>query len=432
MENLFIPNFKDEEHLRDVQLAGLKWTVSHAYQGSEFYKNSFDKLGIKPEDIKTIDDLKNLPFTTSNDLKENYPFPLLSVPFEKIVRIHASSGTTGRKKILVYTKKDLKDWANMFARCYEFVGLSKQDRVQICVGYGLWTAGVGFQLGCEEFGALAIPAGPGNLELQMQFLIDFKPTVICATASMGLLLAEEVERRNLKNQINVKKVIFGAERSNDVMRDKIKYLLGAEDTFDIVGLTELYGPGMGIECKSHRGIHYWADHYIVELINPETLKPVEEGEMGELVYTTLRKEGAPLIRYRSRDITKLIKEKCPCGLPFPQHDRILGRSDDMFIVRGVNVYPGHIDETLAKYKHVGSEYQIYVERRNDGKDYMTIKVERELEADKNLDLEIINKIESSIKKSLFVSSKVEILDYNTLPRTTKKVQRVFDLRDLCT
>ncbi len=432
MENLFIPNFKDEEHLRDVQLAGLKWTVSHAYQGSEFYKNSFDKLGIKPEDIKTIDDLKNLPFTTSNDLKENYPFPLLSVPFEKIVRIHASSGTTGRKKILVYTKKDLKDWANMFARCYELVGLSKQDRVQICVGYGLWTAGVGFQLGCEEFGALAIPAGPGNLELQMQFLIDFKPTVICATASMGLLLAEEVERRNLKNQINVKKVIFGAERSNDVMRDKIKYLLGAEDTFDIVGLTELYGPGMGIECKSHRGIHYWADHYIVELINPETLKPVEEGEMGELVYTTLRKEGAPLIRYRSRDITQLIKEKCPCGLPFPQHDRILGRSDDMFIVRGVNVYPGHIDETLAKYKHVGSEYQIYVERRNDGKDYMTIKVERELEADKNLDLEIINKIESSIKKSLFVSSKVEILDYNTLPRTTKKVQRVFDLRDLCT
>ncbi len=302
MKQRFMPKAKTEEELKFLQLEGLKWTVAHAYRGSDFYRRRFDEAGVKPEDIRSLDDLKRLPFVTAQDLQEQYPWPLQSVPFDRIVRLHASSGTTGKRKVLIYTAKDIDDWADMFARCYEIAGLTREDRVQICVGYGVWTAGVGFQLGCERFGALAIPAGPGNMEMQMQFLEDFQPTVICSTASMGLLMAEEVQKRDLKDKINVKKVIFGAERSNDAMRETIKGLLGAEQTFDIPGLTELYGPGTGLDCEHHSGIHYWADYYIMELIDPDTLEPVPEGEVGE--YTRPPRRRSPPIRHRSRDLTR--------------------------------------------------------------------------------------------------------------------------------
>jgi phenylacetate-CoA ligase len=429
MKKTFMPEFKTREELESFQLEGLQWTVAHAYEGSAFYRERFDAAGVKPEDIETLDDLKRLPFVTAQDLQEQYPFPLRSVPFEKIVRLHASSGTTGKRKVLVYTAKDIDDWANMFARCYEIAGLSQEDRVQICVGYGVWTAGAGFQIGCERFGALAIPAGPGNIEMQMQFLVDFQPTVICATASMGLLMAEEVEKRGLRDKINVQKVIFGAERSNDAMKNKIKELIGAEQTFDIPGLTELYGPGTGLDCECHRGIHYWADYYIMELLDPETLEPVPEGEVGEMVYTTLRKEGAPLIRYRSRDLTKLVPGLCPCGSMLPRHDRILGRSDDMFIIRGVNIYPGHIDEILACQEGIGSEYQIHLFRGDDGKDYMSIKVERDEKGLPEKDAAVARKVESEIKKGILVSGTVEIVDYHALPRTDRKARRIFDTRE---
>jgi phenylacetate-CoA ligase len=429
MKKTFMPEFKTREELESFQLEGLQWTVAHAYEGSAFYRERFDAAGVKPEDIETLDDLKRLPFVTAQDLQEQYPFPLRSVPFEKIVRLHASSGTTGKRKVLVYTAKDIDDWANMFARCYEIAGLSQEDRIQICVGYGVWTAGAGFQIGCERFGALAIPAGPGNIEMQMQFLVDFQPTVICATASMGLLMAEEVEKRGLRDKINVQKVIFGAERSNDAMKNKIKELIGAEQTFDIPGLTELYGPGTGLDCECHRGIHYWADYYIMELLDPETLDPVPEGEVGEMVYTTLRKEGAPLIRYRSRDLTKLVPGLCPCGSMLPRHDRILGRSDDMFIIRGVNIYPGHIDEILACQEGIGSEYQIHLFRGDDGKDYMSIKVERDEKGLPEKDAAVARKVESEIKKGILVSGTVEIVDYHALPRTDRKARRIFDTRE---
>jgi len=429
MKKSFMPDFKTEEEIQALQVEGLKWTVAHAYNGSEFYRKRFDEAGIKPEDIKSLDDLQRLPFVTAHDLQEQYPWPLQAVPMEKIVRLHASSGTTGKRKVMIYTNKDIDDWANMFARCYEIAGLSREDRIQICVGYGVWTAGVGFQLGCERFGALAIPAGPGNMDMQMQFLEDFQPTVICSTASMGLLMAEEVEKRGLKNKINVKKVIFGAERSNDAMRNTIKNLLGAEETFDIPGLTELYGPGTGLDCPHHQGIHYWADYYIMELLNPDTLQPVADGEVGEMVYTTLRKEGSPLIRYRSRDLTRRISGTCPCGSILPRHDRILGRSDDMFIIRGVNIYPGHIDEILATQEGVGSEYQIHLARKDDGKDYMTIRVERAEGMTAENDKRVASKIESAIKKGILVSGTVEIVDYHSLPRTERKSKRVFDNRD---
>jgi len=429
MKKSFMPDFKTAEEIQAVQLAGLKWTVAHAYNGSEFYRKRFDEAGIKPEDIKSLDDLQRLPFVTAQDLQQQYPWPLKAVPLEKIVRLHASSGTTGKRKVMVYTNKDIDDWANMFARCYEIAGLTEQDRIQICVGYGVWTAGVGFQLGCERFGALAIPAGPGNMEMQMQFLEDFQPTVICSTASMGLLMAEEVEKRGLKNKINVKKVIFGAERSNDAMRNTIKNLLGAEETFDIPGLTELSGPGTGLDCPHHQGIHYWADYYIMELLDPDTLQPVADGEVGEMVYTTLRKEGSPLIRYRSRDLTRRIPGICPCGSILPRHDRILGRSDDMFIIRGVNIYPSQIDGILATQEGIGSEYQIHLARKDDGKDYMTIRVERLEGLTAENDKRAATKIESAIKKGILVSGAVEIVDYHSLPRTERKARRVFDNRD---
>ena len=429
MAKSFMPTVKTKKELADLQLKGLKWTVNHAYRGSPFYRKRLEERGVEPGDIRTLKDLQKLPFTTAKDLQEGYPFPLLSVPFEKVVRIHASSGTTGKRKVLAYTQKDINDWASFFARCYEMAGLTHEDRVQIAVGYGVWTAGAGFQLGCERFGAMTIPAGPGNLDMQCQFLVDMKTTAMCCTASMGLLMAEEVLKRGIKDQIFLKKMIFGSERSSDAMRNRIKGILNLDHLFDIPGMTELYGPGTGLDCIYHTGIHYWADYYILEILDPETLKPVPEGETGEMVVTTLRKEAAPLIRYRTRDLTRLIPGKCPCGSILPRHDRLLGRSDDMIIFRAVNIYPGQIDHILSGMPGIGSEYQIILDRKEDGKDYMTIKVERDQGVDREKDQELSKKVGEQVKKQILVSAGVEIVDYGTLPRSERKSKRVFDNRE---
>ena len=429
MKKSFMPTAKTRDELAELQLKGLQWTVNHAYNGSLFYKAKMDDTGVGPEDIPSLDDLDKLPFTTSKDLQEGYPFPLLSVPFEKVVRIHASSGTTGKRKVLCYTQKDIEDWTHFFARCYEMAQLTQEDRVQIAVGYGVWTAGISFQMGCEAFGAMAIPAGPGNLDMQCEFLIDLQTTVMCCTASMGLLMAEEVNKRGIKDKINLKKMIFGSERTSDAMRKRIGDLLGIEQMFDIPGMTELYGPGTGLDCAYHTGIHYWADYYILEILDPETLKAVPEGETGEMVVTTLRKEAAPLIRYRTRDLTRLISGECPCGSILPRHDRLLGRSDDMIIFRAVNIYPGQIDHVLSAIDEIGSEFQIILDRKEDGKDYMTIKVERREGVDKSQDSELSKKISTQIKKEILVSGNVELVDYGSLPRSERKSKRVFDNRD---
>jgi len=424
-----MPAVATPEELGDLQLRQLQWTVRHAYDGSAFYRKRLDDSGVKPDDIKSLDNLTNLPFTTANDLKEDYPFPLLSVPFEKVVRIHASSGTTGKRKVLCYTRKDIDDWTHFFARCYEMAELTPEDRVQIAVGYGVWTAGISFQMGCEAFGAMAIPAGPGNMDMQCEFLVDMQSTVMCCTASMGLLLAEEINRRGIRDKINLKKMIFGSERSSDAMRKRIGNLLGLEHMFDIPGMTELYGPGTGLDCIHHTGIHYWADYYILEILDPETLKPVPEGETGEMVVTTLEKEAVPLIRYRTRDLTRLVPGQCPCGSVLPRHDRILGRSDDMIIFRAVNIYPGQIDHVLSGVNGIGSEFQIFLERKDDGRDYMTIKVERDQGVDRSQDAELSKKTGGEIKKQIMVSADVEIVDYGALPRSERKSKRVFDNRD---
>jgi phenylacetate-CoA ligase len=429
MTKTFMPSVTSRDKLLDLQLKGLQWTVNHAYSGSPVYKKRLDDAGIGPDSIRSLDDLEKLPFTTSKDLQEGYPFPLLSVPFENVVRIHASSGTTGKRKVLSYTQKDIEDWTHFFARCYEMAQLTLDDRVQIAVGYGVWTAGISFQMGCEAFGAMAIPAGPGNLDMQCQFLVDFQTTVMCCTSSMGLLMAEQVDKRGIKDKINLKKMIFGSERSSDSMRKRINDILGLEHLFDIPGMTELYGPGTGLDCAFHTGIHYWADYYILEILDPDTLKPVPEGETGEMVVTTLKKEAVPLIRYRTRDLTRLIPGECPCGSILPRHDRLLGRSDDMIIFRAVNIYPGQVDHVLSGIDEIGSEYQIIIDRKEDGKDYMTIKVERGEGVDRSQDPELSKKISEKIKKEVLVSGDIEIVDYGSLPRSERKSKRVFDNRD---
>jgi phenylacetate-CoA ligase len=429
MKKTFMPAVKTHDELRKLQLKGLLWTVNHACNGSALYRQRFHEAGIKPKDIHTLDDLGRLPFTTADDLKEGYPFPLLSVPFDKVVRIHASSGTTGKRKVLCYSRKDIDDWTHFFARCYEMAQLTPEDRVQIAVGYGVWTAGISFQMGCEAFGAMAIPAGPGNLDMQCQFLIDFQTTVMVCTASMGLLLAEEVNRRGLRDKINLKKMIFGSERSSGAMRHRIQDLLGLEHMFDIPGMTELYGPGTGLDCIHHSGIHYWADYYLLEILDPDTLKPVPEGETGEMVVTTLEKEAVPLIRYRTRDLTRMVPGQCPCGSILPRHDRLLGRSDDMIIFRAVNVYPGQIDHVLSGIGGIGSEYQIILDRKGDGRDYMTLKVERDQDTGSGQDSELTKKITGEIKKQIMVSASIDLVEYGSLPRSERKSKRVFDNRD---
>jgi phenylacetate-CoA ligase len=424
----FPPKYATPEELPALQLKGLQWTVAHAFRNSPFYRRRLTAAGVSPSDIRTLEDLARLPFTTAEDLRDGYPLPLLSVEPREIVRIHSSSGTTGKRKILCYTRKDIDDWLDMFARCYEMAGLSREDRVQICVGYGLWTAGAGFQLGAEKFGAMTIPAGPGNLDLQCTFLLDLQTTVICCTASMGLLLAEEIHARGLRGRLNLKKVIMGAERTSEATVAAIKDLLGVREVYDIPGLTELYGPGTGLSCAHEAGIHYWADYYILELLDPDTLAPVGPGEIGEMVYTTLGKEAAPLIRFRSRDLTRLVEGACPCGCILPRHDRILGRSDDMVVFRGVNIYPGQVDEVLSRVDGAGSEHQVLFERREDGKDYMALKVERSGHIGESADIPLSRAIAGEIKRNLMVSCSVEILPHGTLPRSEKKTRRVFDNR----
>jgi phenylacetate-CoA ligase len=423
----FMPCFRSLEELHAIQLDGLKWTVDHAYSGSDICRKKLKDVGYTPGSIKTLDDLQSLPFTTSSDLAEGYPFPLLCVPLKDVVRLHASSGTTGKRKVLCYTQKDIDDWTHMFARCYEMAQLNREDRVQICVGYGVWTAGAGFQLGCERFGALAVPAGPGNLEMQIEFLMDFESTVLCCTASMGLLLAEEVERRNVRRLIKLEKMIFGSERSSEAMRNRIRTLLNLKDMFDIPGMTELYGPGTGLECSAHDGIHYWADYYILEIVDPETLQPVPDGEIGEMVVTTLGKEAVPLIRYRTRDLTAVKPGVCSCGNLLPRHDRILGRSDDMFIVRAVNIYPGQIDSVLSGLSGIGSEYQVVLQRF-DGKDTMNLRVEAELGLESSSFPEKAGLVRDSVKKKILVTPEVEIVPYGSLPRSERKTKRIIDMR----
>ncbi len=425
----FIPENLTKEKIEDIQFKGLKWTLNHCLNNSSLYTEKYRKAGIKADDVRNLSDLEHLPFLDKNDLMGDYPLPLKSVEDKDVVRIHGSSGTTGKRKIMCYTKNDIDVWADMFARCYELSGMTKNDRVHIAVGYGLWTAGAGFQLGCERFGAMAVPMGPVNTDMHVEMLVDMQSTVFCSTASMALLMAEEINTRGLKSKINLKKIILGAERSSDTMRSYIKELTGVNQIYDIYGLTELYGPGTGLDCSYHEGIHFWNDLFIFEIIDPDTLKPVPDGKEGELVITTLKKEASPLIRYRTHDITRIIPGECRCGLSFPRHGRIIGRSDDMFIYRAVNIYPSQVDLVLNTIDGIGSEYQIHLDHNKDGRDMMTIRVERDYSCSSDDDKALAGLVADKLRRKLLVRSEVEILAFHELPRTQRKSKRVFDHRN---
>ncbi|MFW5735128.1 MAG: phenylacetate--CoA ligase family protein, partial [Oceanidesulfovibrio sp.] len=398
------------------------------HENSPHYRAKLDAAGVEPGDIRSLDDLTKLPFSTVDDLRDGYPLPLLSVAEDEVVRIHASSGTTGKRKILAYTQNDIDTWKEMFARCYELAGLTRRDRVQIAVGYGLWTAGAGFQLGCERFGAMAVPVGPGNLEMQLSLAEDVQATCLCSTASMALLMGEEAQKRGMADRLALKRCIFGAETHSRKMRDSFTEQLGLEDSFDIAGLTELYGPGTALECQAHEGLHYWADIFILEIIDPETLEPVAPGEVGEMVVTSLRKEAAPLIRYRTRDLTRLMPGACSCGVAMPRHAPIMGRSDDMIIYRGVNIYPGQIADVLEQYPRLSSEYRIFLERR-EGRDTMAIKVERKPGVEQSGDEESAAAFAAALRDKLLARATVEILEPGELPRSFAKSKRVVDDRE---
>ncbi len=419
----FAPDSLTRETLEQIQMEGLRWTVRHAYENCPTYKKKFD------EDVRSLADLSRLPLSDKEDLAEGYPFPLRSVPFEKIVRVHASSGTTGKRKILCYTAGDIDTWASLFARCFEVAGVTCEDRVQIAVGYGLWTAGIGFQLGCERFGALAVPVGPANIDLHCELMVDLGSTVFCSTASMALLMAEEIHRRGLKPRIRVNKILMGAERHSEAQRARIRELMGVEHIFDLYGLTELYGPGTGVDCPLHKGIHYWSDAFLFEILDPATLTPLPAGQVGELVVTTLRKEASPLIRYRTHDLTRILPDPCPCGSPFPRHDRILGRSDDMFTFRAVNIFPSQVDHVLSGLDGLGSEFQIHLRHDDTGRERMLVRVERRMGASGEDDSRLAALIASELRRKLLVRTDVEIVPYGSFPRTDRKSRRVFDFRN---
>lgn len=407
--------------MREEQFLMIKEQLNRLKNTEGFYGKKLQNINL--EQIQSQEDFEKLPFSSKSDLRDAYPLGLMAVQEEKIVRIHSSSGTTGTPVIIPYTAKDVDDWAIQFARCYEMAGITNTDRIQITPGYGLWTAGIGFQSGCEKLGAMAIPMGPGNTDKQIQMMVDMKSTVICATSSYALLLAEEIAKRGMKDQIKLKKGVIGSERWGEKMRNRIKNELGIQ-LYDIYGLTEVYGPGIGINCEQQTGIHYWDDYIYIEIVDPVTGENLPDGEMGEIVITTLQKEGAPLIRFRTHDLSRIIPGECSCGSKYPRIDVIAGRTDDMLKVKGVNMFPSQIEEVISEVEGASSEYLVEINHVN-GKDQMKLMVET---AD-GYEKDTVGKVLTShFKSRIGMTPMVHMVELGTLPRSEKKTRRVIDNR----
>ena len=389
---------------------------------SPFYAQKY--AGIDLAGVKTPEDFATLPLTTKDDLRDAYPLGLAAVPASHIVRIHSSSGTTGVPVIIPYTAKDVRDWAVMFARCYEMAGVTRDDRIHITPGYGLWTAGIWFQLGAELLGAMAIPMGPGNTDKQLQMMMDLESTVIAATSSYALLLAETIAERGLGKRIKLRKGVIGSERWGEKMRARIAAELGVE-LHDIYGLTEIYGPGIGINCEAQTAMHCWDDYLYLEIIDPDTGEVLPEGESGELVITTLEKEGAPLIRYRTHDLTRIVPGDCPCGSPYTRIETLIGRSEDMIKVKGINIFPAHIEEALAVTEGASNEYQVMIDHLN-GRDIMTVFFETACPDEHRPYIELA--LHKAIKDKLSLSVVPKAVNLGDLPRSEKKSKRIFDNR----
>lgn len=407
--------------MNETQLELIKTQLKKLTSQKCFYQEKLQ--GIDVDAIQSQEDFERLPFTWKGDLREAYPLGLQAVADEEIVRIHSSSGTTGTPVIIPYTAKDVEDWAVMFKRCYEMAGITKLDRIHITPGYGLWTAGIGFQNGAEKLGAMVIPMGPGNTDKQLRMMMDMKSTVLCATSSYALLLAEEIAKREIGDRIHLKKGVIGSERWGEKMRKRIADELGVQ-LYDIYGLTEVYGPGIGMSCDQECGMHVWDDYLYFEIVDPKTGEVLPDGEIGELAITTLKKEGAPLIRYRTHDLTRFLTGDCPCGDKHPRIDTILGRTDDMVKVKGVNIFPSQIDEMLSGIAGASSEYQFMIDHLN-GKDICTLFVEAMPEANR---YELEREIQETFKYRIGILVNVKPVEIGDLPRSEKKSTRVFDNR----
>ena len=400
--------------ITQTQLEQVNDRMQALIRSNSFYGKKLEAAGMT--EVHTPEEFAKLPFSEKKDLRD-------AVPEEEVVRIHSSSGTTGTPVIIPYTAKDVDDWAIQFKRCYETAGITKKDRIQITPGYGLWTAGIGFQNGAEKLGAMVIPMGPGNTEKQLQMMMDMESTVLCSTSSYALLLAEEIGKRGIRDKIHLKKGVIGSERWSQKMRDRISGELGIE-LYDIYGLTEIYGPGIGISCKENCGMHYWNDYIYLEIIDPVTGENLPDGEIGEIVITTLVKQGAPLIRYRTHDLSRIIPGTCACGSKFPRIDIIMGRTDDMMKIKGVNVFPSQIEEILSTFDEISSEYQIRISHL-DGKDTMRIYVESTGDVDF---ADLSRRIAEQVKSRIGFTPIVKVVEVGVLPRSTKKTARVIDER----
>ncbi len=419
------------EGIEAIQLRRLQTTLERVYVTVPFYKKVFDEHHVHPEDIASIEDLKRLPFTTKQDLRDNYPYDMFAVPMENIVRIHASSGTTGKPTVVGYTKRDINTWAQLMARSLAAAGGTRGDIIHNAFGYGLFTGGLGAHYGAEKLGASVIPVSGGNTRRQITIMQDFKPTMLTGTPSYILHLAEIAQDMGVNfENLRFKSGIFGAEPWSETMRTKLEQTLYLK-AIDIYGLSEVIGPGVSIECyEEQRGLHIFEDHFIVEIIDPDTGENLPYGETGELVFTSITKEAFPIIRYRTKDITSLNPEPCLCGRTHVRMNKPSGRTDDMLIIRGVNVFPSQIESILLESRRILPHYQLIVDRKNN-LDTLTVKVEidEELFSDEIKTLQIIEKkIAGNIKESLGVSARVTLVEPKTLARSQGKAVRVIDNR----
>ena len=422
----------DRETMRALQLEKLQKTVKHEYDNVPAYRKKMDEAGVKPEDIKVLEDIQKLPFTTKEDLAENYPTGLFAKPMSEIVRVHASSGTTGKPKIAGYTRGDLDIWAECVARAMASAGQDENSIVQVAYGYGLFTGGLGAHIGAEKIGATVIPMSSGNTKKQIMFMKDMKSTAIACTPSYALTIAEGLANEGVDpSELSLQSGIFGAEPWTEGMKDSIEKGLGIK-AYDIYGLTEIVGPGVSVSCDENNGMHIQEDYFFPEIIDPDTLKPLPDGEVGELVFTTLGKEGFPMIRYRTRDLCYLMRDKCACGRTTVRMGKILGRTDDMMIIRGVNVFPSQIEEVISKFSELTINYMIYVGRENN-KDTFDLDVELApgLEIDNIRFIEDLRgRLDHALRDMLGIGCKVKFLNAGTLPRSEGKAVRVKDTRKL--
>ena len=422
----------DREQLRALQAKKLIATAKKVYENVPFYKKAFDDKGVRPEDIKSVDDVRHLPFTLKQDMRDNYPFGLFAVPRSEICRVHASSGTTGKPTVVGYTARDIQNWAQLMARTFTYAGGCKDSVIQVAYGYGLFTGGLGAHYGAEALGAMTVPVSGGNTKRQIMLMQDFGTTILACTPSYALNIAEVMDEMGIDpKSLNLKAGVFGAEPWTEAMRNEIEQRLNLL-AIDIYGLSEIIGPGVASDCEHKKGLHIAEDFFLAEIIDPETLEPLPYGQKGELVITTIDKDGIPLIRYRTRDITALHPQTCGCGRTLVRMEKVLGRSDDMLIIRGVNVYPSQIEGVLVEMAEVQPHYQIIVDRV-DNFDCLEVQVEvsAEMFSDEIRHLEALsNRIKAEIQSVLGIGVKVTLVEPKTIARSEGKAKRVIDNRKL--